>query len=104
MNLEITNYKNQQTTRFGNRKLTTYIVGGVQNILFFIIIIIYSVMSSKDFYMRYYVGHRGKFGHEFLEFEFRPDGNLYFLSLLLCYNNVLSLCDIFIQLSVCLYL
>ena len=23
---------------------------------------------------RYYVGHRGKFGHEFLEFEFRPDG------------------------------
>ena len=26
--------------------------------------------------MRYYVGHRGKFGHEFLEFEFRPDGKL----------------------------
>lgn len=24
--------------------------------------------------MRYYVGHKGKFGHEFLEFEFRPDG------------------------------
>jgi hypothetical protein len=23
---------------------------------------------------RYYVGHKGKFGHEFLEFEFRPDG------------------------------
>ena len=22
----------------------------------------------------YYVGHTGKFGHEFLEFEFRPDG------------------------------
>ena len=29
-----------------------------------------------DFYVRYYVGHKGKFGHEFLEFEFRPDGNL----------------------------
>ncbi|CAK0772216.1 hypothetical protein CVIRNUC_003940 [Coccomyxa viridis] len=28
----------------------------------------------SDFYMRYYVGHKGKFGHEFLEFEFRPDG------------------------------
>lgn len=31
---------------------------------------------SNDFYLRYYVGHRGKFGHEFLEFEFRPDGKL----------------------------
>uniref|UniRef100_A0A8C2A2B0 Protein mago nashi homolog n=1 Tax=Cyprinus carpio TaxID=7962 RepID=A0A8C2A2B0_CYPCA len=33
-------------------------------------------MSTSDFYLRYYVGHKGKFGHEFLEFEFRPDGNL----------------------------
>ncbi|TGZ60975.1 hypothetical protein CRM22_008234 [Opisthorchis felineus] len=31
---------------------------------------------SEAFYLRYYVGHRGKFGHEFLEFEFRPDGKL----------------------------
>lgn len=30
--------------------------------------------SENDFYVRYYVGHKGKFGHEFLEFEFRPDG------------------------------
>ncbi|KAI5075785.1 hypothetical protein GOP47_0009861, partial [Adiantum capillus-veneris] len=29
-----------------------------------------------EFYVRYYVGHKGKFGHEFLEFEFRPDGKL----------------------------
>ncbi|RMX66103.1 hypothetical protein KXD40_003113 [Peronospora effusa] len=29
-----------------------------------------------DFYVRYYVGHRGKFGHEFMEFEFRADGKL----------------------------
>ena len=29
-----------------------------------------------EFYLRYYVGHKGKFGHEFLEFEFRPDGKL----------------------------
>ena len=28
----------------------------------------------ENFYLRYYVGHKGKFGHEFLEFEFRPDG------------------------------
>ncbi|XP_039262410.1 protein mago nashi homolog [Styela clava] len=31
---------------------------------------------SNEFYLRYYVGHKGKFGHEFLEFEFRPDGKL----------------------------
>merc|ERR1712233_62631 len=31
---------------------------------------------SEDFYIRYYVGHKGKFGHEFLEFEFRPDGKM----------------------------
>lgn len=35
-------------------------------------------MSRDDdsFYLRYYVGHKGKFGHEFLEFEFRPDGKM----------------------------
>jgi protein mago nashi len=32
--------------------------------------------TSNEFYLRYYVGHRGKFGHEFLEFEFRPNGKL----------------------------
>ena len=31
---------------------------------------------GDDFYVRYYVGHKGKFGHEFLEFEFRPDGKV----------------------------
>ncbi len=30
--------------------------------------------GKNEFYLRYYVGHKGKFGHEFLEFEFRPDG------------------------------
>ena len=34
------------------------------------------INMSNDFYLRYYVGHKGKFGHEFLEFEFRPDGKL----------------------------
>merc|ERR1712137_554118 len=33
-------------------------------------------MPVKDFFVRYYVGHTGKFGHEFLQFEFRPDGKL----------------------------
>jgi len=32
--------------------------------------------EDEEFYVRYYVGHKGKFGHEFLEFEFRPDGLL----------------------------
>ncbi|XP_057980097.1 protein mago nashi homolog [Malania oleifera] len=35
-----------------------------------------SVGEDEEFYVRYYVGHKGKFGHEFLEFEFRPDGKL----------------------------
>lgn len=29
-----------------------------------------------DFYLRYYVGHKGQFGHEFMEFEFRSDGKV----------------------------
>merc|ERR1711973_210973 len=33
-------------------------------------------MGKNEFYLRYYVGHKGKFGHEFLEFEFRPEGLL----------------------------
>ncbi|CAM9826185.1 unnamed protein product [Heterosigma akashiwo] len=33
-------------------------------------------MASDDFYCRYYVGHKGKYGHEFMEFEFNPDGLL----------------------------
>ncbi|KAL3136903.1 Protein mago nashi 2 [Trebouxia sp. C0009 RCD-2024] len=34
-------------------------------------------MDTKgDFYCRYYVGHKGKFGHEFLEFEFTSSGLL----------------------------
>lgn len=32
--------------------------------------------NTEEFYLRYYVGHKGKFGHEFLEFEFKPDGRL----------------------------
>ena len=35
-----------------------------------------SAAPSDAFYCRYYVGHRGKFGHEFLEFELRPDGKV----------------------------
>jgi protein mago nashi len=32
--------------------------------------------QNEDFYLRYYTGHTGKFGREFLEFELRRDGTL----------------------------
>ena len=32
--------------------------------------------KNDDFYVRYYVGHYGKFGHEFMEFEFLNSGLL----------------------------
>ncbi|XP_023085933.1 protein mago nashi homolog 2-like [Piliocolobus tephrosceles] len=31
---------------------------------------------ASDLYLHYYVEHKGKFGHEFLESEFQPDGKL----------------------------
>uniref|UniRef100_A0A8C2UI19 Protein mago nashi homolog n=1 Tax=Chinchilla lanigera TaxID=34839 RepID=A0A8C2UI19_CHILA len=30
---------------------------------------------ENDFYLRYYMGHKGKFGHEFLEFEYANISN-----------------------------
>ena len=35
-----------------------------------------SSSRREDFYLRYYIGHKGRFGHEFLEFEIRDDGRL----------------------------
>lgn len=32
--------------------------------------------KNIDFYLRYYVGHKGRFGHEFMEFELTQDGKL----------------------------
>ncbi|ORX61439.1 mago nashi [Hesseltinella vesiculosa] len=31
-------------------------------------------MADQDFYVRYYAGHKGRYGHEFLEFEFTGEG------------------------------
>ncbi|SGY77560.1 BQ5605_C005g03668 [Microbotryum silenes-dioicae] len=31
---------------------------------------------DQEFYLRYYTGHSGQHGHEFLEFEFTHDGRL----------------------------
>jgi protein mago nashi len=33
-------------------------------------------VQLPDFYLRYYVGHAGRFGHEFLEYEVREDGTI----------------------------
>lgn len=46
--------------------------------------------KMADFYLRYYVGHKGKFGHEFLEFEFRPEGKEMFQSLSVSLINFLK--------------
>jgi protein mago nashi len=32
--------------------------------------------AQDEFYVRYYVGHKGRFGHEFMEFELYPSGKL----------------------------
>ncbi|KAH9845457.1 Protein mago nashi [Teratosphaeria destructans] len=34
-----------------------------------------NMASSEPFYLRYYSGHSGRFGHEFLEFDFRVVGD-----------------------------
>ncbi|KAI1326479.1 Mago nashi protein [Xylariaceae sp. FL0255] len=34
-----------------------------------------SASASEPFYIRYYSGHSGRFGHEFLEFDFRVVGD-----------------------------
>jgi protein mago nashi len=33
-------------------------------------------ISTDGFYVRYYVGHKGRFGHEFLEFQLNTNGLL----------------------------
>eukprot|EP00760_Papus_ankaliazontas_P030486 PhM_4_TR4860/c0_g1_i1/m.60043/K12877/MAGOH; protein mago nashi len=35
-----------------------------------------SAVDLQNFWVRSYVGHHGRFGHEYLEFEFRNDGLL----------------------------
>lgn len=33
-------------------------------------------VMEEEIYVRYYVGHKGQFGHEFLEFEIQPNGKV----------------------------
>ena len=53
-----------------------------------------------EFYVRYYVGHKGKFGHEFLEFEFRPDGKLRYANNLNYKNDTMICKEVFLTQAV----
>ena len=34
------------------------------------------ILMEDNFYLRYYIGHDGRFGHEFMEFEVFSDGRM----------------------------
>ncbi|XP_037001342.2 protein mago nashi homolog 2-like [Artibeus jamaicensis] len=44
---------------------------------------------ASDFYLCSYVGHKGKFGHGFLEFKFQPNGKLRYANNSNCKNDVM---------------
>eukprot|EP01123_Difflugia_compressa_P007003 TRINITY_DN1944_c0_g2_i1.p1 TRINITY_DN1944_c0_g2~~TRINITY_DN1944_c0_g2_i1.p1 ORF type:complete len:167 (-),score=34.14 TRINITY_DN1944_c0_g2_i1:62-514(-) len=56
--------------------------------------------AEDDFYVRYYVGHKGMFGHEFLEFEFRPNGKLRYANNSRYKNETLIRKEVFVSQSV----
>ena len=35
---------------------------------------------TDEFYVRFYAGHKGRFGHEFMEFELYPSGKLQYVN------------------------
>uniref|UniRef100_A0A8C2QJE9 MAGOH n=1 Tax=Cricetulus griseus TaxID=10029 RepID=A0A8C2QJE9_CRIGR len=54
---------------------------------------------ASDFYLCYYVGHQGKYGHEFLEFEFRPDRKLSYANNSNYKNDVMIRKEAYVQKS-----
>ena len=34
--------------------------------------------KEEDFYIKYYIGHKGRHGHEFLEFEITKEGRMWY--------------------------
>jgi len=52
---------------------------------------------SDEFYVRYYVGHKGVFGHEYLEFEIRPNGKLRYANNTHYKNEALIQKDLFLN-------
>lgn len=55
-------------------RLSQQCTEGLSHISLKLIMIVESIIIIIAMSCSYYVGHTGKFGHEFLEFEFRPDG------------------------------
>lgn len=65
-----------------------------------VIITMADQVDEDEFYVRYYVGHKGKFGHEFLEFEFRPDGKLRYANNSNYKNDTMIRKEVFVNESV----
>jgi protein mago nashi len=55
---------------------------------------------SDDFYCRYYIGHKGKFGHEFMEFEITSDGKLRYANNSNYKNDVMIRKEVYVGQSV----
>ncbi|KAM5317023.1 protein mago nashi homolog 2-like [Glossophaga mutica] len=55
---------------------------------------------ASDFYWHYCGRHKGKFGHEFLEFKFQPDGKLRYANNSNYKNNVMIRKEAYIHKSV----
>ena len=55
---------------------------------------------GDDFYCRYYIGHKGKFGHEFMEFEITSDGKLRYANNSNYKNDVMIRKEVFVGQSV----
>jgi protein mago nashi len=36
--------------------------------------------ETEDFFLRYYIGHKGAYGHEYLDFEVDASGKLKYLN------------------------
>jgi protein mago nashi len=56
--------------------------------------------GEEEFYLRYYVGHKGRFGHEFLEFEFFPNGKMRYANNSHYKNETMIRKEAFVQPSV----
>lgn len=55
---------------------------------------------ASDFHLHYYIGHKGKFGHEFLEFKFWLDGKLRYANNSSYKNDVLIRKEAYVHRSV----
>ena len=55
---------------------------------------------GDDFYCRYYIGHKGKFGHEFMEFEITSDGKLRYANNSNYKNDVMIRKEVYVGQSV----